>query len=111
MKKHCPKHNFTSRDLTRILLTLWTQDDLIFIPERYRVQTTFIIHVYCWTGARISAFFTDGLRYKVRYDRKSAPLLVVELIIPGRCARAATHERPKLETHLQGRLAVGQEQP
>jgi hypothetical protein len=67
VKKHRPKHNFTARDLTRVLLTLWTRDDLIFIPERYRVQTTFIIHVYCWTGARIGAFFTDGLRYKVRF--------------------------------------------
>lgn len=67
VNKHRPKHNFTIRDLTRVLLTLWTRDDLIFIPERYRVQTTFIIHVYCWTGARIGAFFTDGVRYKVRF--------------------------------------------
>ena len=66
INKHRPKHNFTTRDLTRVLLTLWTRDDLIFIPERYRVQITFIVHVYCWTGARIGAFFTDGLRYKVR---------------------------------------------
>lgn len=65
VNKHRPKHNFTVRDLTRVLLALWTYDDLIFIPERYRVQTMFLIHVYCWTGARISAFFTDGLRYKV----------------------------------------------
>lgn len=64
--KHRPKHNFTVRDLTRVLLALWTYDDLIFIHERYRVQVTFLIHVYCWTGARINAFFTDGLRYKVR---------------------------------------------
>jgi hypothetical protein len=63
VNKHCPKHNFRARDLTRVLLTLWTRDDLIFIPERYRVQTTF--NVYCWTGARIGAFFTDGLRYEV----------------------------------------------
>ncbi|KAJ4507488.1 hypothetical protein HRR83_004066 [Exophiala dermatitidis] len=64
VNKHRPKHNFTDRDLNRVLLTLWTRDDLIFIPERYRVQVTFIIHVYCLTGARIGAFFTDGLRYK-----------------------------------------------
>jgi hypothetical protein len=67
VNKHRPKHNFTVRDLTRILLTLWTRDDLIFIPERYRVQTTFIARVYCWTGARIGAFFADGLRYKARF--------------------------------------------
>ena len=27
------------RDLSRVLLTLWTRDDLLYIPERYRVQT------------------------------------------------------------------------
>jgi hypothetical protein len=26
---HRPKHNFTVRDLTRILITIWTLDDLI----------------------------------------------------------------------------------
>jgi hypothetical protein len=62
VNKHRPKYNFAARDLTRILRALWTQDDPIFIPERYRVQFTYIIHVYCWTGARIGAFFTNGLR-------------------------------------------------
>lgn len=56
------KHTFTSRDLTRLPVTLWTQDDLMFIPERYRLQYTLIIRLYCWTGARLSAFFTGGLR-------------------------------------------------
>ncbi|KIW99637.1 uncharacterized protein Z518_11050 [Rhinocladiella mackenziei CBS 650.93] len=64
VNKHRPKHNFTIRDLTRVLLALWTYDDLIYIHERYRVQTTFLIHAFCFTGARIGAFFTDGLRYK-----------------------------------------------
>jgi hypothetical protein len=64
VNKRLPKHNFTSRDLNRILLTLWTQDDLIFIHERYRIQFTFIIRVYCWTGARFGAYFTNGLRYR-----------------------------------------------
>jgi Protein of unknown function (DUF3435) len=64
VNKRLPKHNFTSSDLDRILLTLWTKDDLIFIPECYRIQFTFIIRVYCWTGARLGAFFTDGLRYR-----------------------------------------------
>ena len=63
VNKRRAKHNFTTRDLDRTLLTLWTQDDLIFIPERYRIQFTFIIRVYCWTGARLSTLFTDGLRY------------------------------------------------
>ena len=64
MNKRLPKHNFTSRDLNRILLALWAQDDLIFIHERYRIQFTFIIRVYYWRGARLGAFFTGGLRYR-----------------------------------------------
>ena len=57
------KYNFTVTTLTKVLVTLWTKDDLIFIPERYRLQYTFILRVYCWTGARLSAFFTGGFRY------------------------------------------------
>jgi Protein of unknown function (DUF3435) len=64
VNKRLPKHNFTSRDLDRILLALWTQDHLIFIHERYQIQFTFIIRAYCWTGARLRAFFTGGLRYR-----------------------------------------------
>ena len=64
MNKRKPKYNFMEQDLTRILSTLWTKDDLVFIPERYRVQFTFIIHVYCCTGARLGAFFPSGLRYR-----------------------------------------------
>ena len=37
VNKRRPKHFFILRDLTRLLLTLWTQDDLIFIHERYRL--------------------------------------------------------------------------
>lgn len=66
VNKHREKHDFTDRGLMRVLLAVWTCD-LIFIPERYRVQTTFLIHVYYWTRARIGAFFIDVLRYKVRY--------------------------------------------
>ncbi|KAL2440885.1 hypothetical protein ABEF95_008226 [Exophiala dermatitidis] len=39
-------------------------DDLIYIHERYRLQFTFIFLVYCWTGARIGAFFKGALLYK-----------------------------------------------
>ena len=64
VNKRRQKHNFQPRDLVRILLTLWTKHDLIYISERYRIQFTFIVRVYCWTGARLSAFFTKGLRYR-----------------------------------------------
>jgi hypothetical protein len=66
VNKHRPKYNFTEESHTRLQGTLWTKDDLIFIPERYRIQVTFIDNVYCWTGARLSAFSTGGLRYRVR---------------------------------------------
>jgi hypothetical protein len=65
VNKHRPKHNFTQRDLDRLLVTLWTKDDLKFIPERYRVQFTLIFRLYCWTGARVGAFFEGGVRYEV----------------------------------------------
>lgn len=59
-----PKHNFVAQDLENVLTALWTHDDLAYIPERYRIQFTFILLVYCWTGARIGAFFKGGLRWK-----------------------------------------------
>jgi hypothetical protein len=68
VNKKRPKHNFSVSDLTRVLVTLWVKDDLIFIPERYRLQFTFIFRVYCWTGARLGAFFTGGLRYGVSFQ-------------------------------------------
>ncbi|KAH0543790.1 hypothetical protein FGG08_001972 [Glutinoglossum americanum] len=64
VNKRRPKYLFGKEDLTEVLLTLWTKDDLIFIHERSRIQFTFIFHVYCWTGARLGAFFTGGLHYK-----------------------------------------------
>jgi hypothetical protein len=42
-----PKGLFNDTDLTRLLLTLWTKDNLGYIPERYRVQFSFITNVYC----------------------------------------------------------------
>lgn len=66
------KHMFTHCDLTNILVSLWTNDDPIFIHPRYRVQLTFAILIYCYTGARIGTFIPDtskederGLRYEV----------------------------------------------
>jgi hypothetical protein len=73
VNKHRPKNNFTKETLPCMNRTLWTKNDLIFIPERYRIQTTFVDDLYCWTGARLSAFFTGGLRYKVRVVRSLVP--------------------------------------
>ncbi|KAL8934961.1 MAG: hypothetical protein Q9211_004956 [Gyalolechia sp. 1 TL-2023] len=93
VNKRLPKHNFTSRDLNRILLARWTQDDLIFIHERYRIQFAFIFRAYCWTGARLGAFFTGGLRYR--------DIDLVLQRVPGRW----------LEAHLQHQPEMGKEQP
>lgn len=60
-----PKYPFTERDARRLLKTPWTQDDPIFIPERYRIQFNFIFLEFCWTGARLGAFFTGG--FATRY--------------------------------------------
>ena len=37
----------------------------VFVPQRYRIQFHYIFLEYCWTGARLFAFFTGGLRYRV----------------------------------------------
>jgi hypothetical protein len=64
VNKRRPKHLFGKEDLTEVLLTLWTKDDLIFFMNaiEYSLHSFF---VYCWTGARLGAFFTEGLCYKV----------------------------------------------
>jgi hypothetical protein len=65
VNKERPKHNFGPYDLTRVLVTLWTKDDPIFIPERYWLQFTFIPRACYWTRARIGAFFKGGLRHRI----------------------------------------------
>lgn len=64
VKVHGEKHNFTVEDLNRVLLISWTEDDISSIPERYRMQLTFLLHVYSWTGVRLDALFMRGLCYK-----------------------------------------------
>lgn len=66
VNQRLPKDNFSVENLTHVLRTLWTKDDLSYVPECYRVQFMFIINVYCWTGARLGAFFTGGLEYEVK---------------------------------------------
>jgi hypothetical protein len=59
------KDNFTKRDLDRTFDALWNANDLAFILECYRIYSTLIFLPYCETGARLSAFFTGGLRYGI----------------------------------------------
>ena len=108
VNRHRPKYNFTERSHTRLQGTLWTTDDLMFIPERYRVQTTFIDNVYCWTGARLSAVFTGGLRYGVRvfpFKRSMCGLMLL-----GYRDRVATKQRRStVDRHLEIGSALGEE--
>ncbi|KAI9764363.1 MAG: hypothetical protein M1840_008501 [Geoglossum simile] len=66
-----PKHLFGKHDLIQFHITFWTKNDTNFVHPRNKIQIPFIIDVFCWTGARISAFFPNpdnkakgGLRYK-----------------------------------------------
>jgi len=68
--------------LTSFQITLWAKDDIHYIPERYRVQSTWISGTFCSTGARLGAFFTGGLRYKVSMSPSISPE-VSELIFIG----------------------------
>ena len=78
-----PKYNFTATTLTKVLVNLWTKDDLIFIPERYRLRYTFILRVYCWTGARLGAFFTGGFRYGGEFPSRAVISRLTDFA--GRC--------------------------
>ena len=69
-----PKYNFAAATLTKVLITLWTKNDLVFFPERYGLQYTFILRVYCWNGARLGAFFTEAFRYGVSFGHAQSPV-------------------------------------
>jgi len=103
-----PKYNFGVDDLDRILITLWTTDDLSFLHERYRLQFTYIIREFCWTGARIGAFFTGGLRYQVSFGACS---------LDGFTDSEGCRPRPaacawfSLEIDLSDQATMGQRQP
>ncbi|GFG16438.1 hypothetical protein IFM61392_09507 [Aspergillus lentulus] len=65
------KHMFTHCDLKNIIVSIWKDDDPVFIHPRYRVQLTFAVLIYCYSGARIGTFIPDtskkdqrGLRYE-----------------------------------------------
>jgi hypothetical protein len=43
-----------------ILGFLWTEGNSVFIYEVIRVQITFLLLAYCFSGARITAFLHNG---------------------------------------------------
>ena len=53
-----------------VIVTLWTEDDSIFIHECMRVQMTFLILAYCFTGARVGAYLENGVAEVKRPDGK-----------------------------------------
>ena len=72
MNKKKPKHLFSEKELVQFTNTFWAVDDAQFIHPRNKVQIPFIIAVFCWTRARIGAFFPEkenkdkgGLQYRV----------------------------------------------
>ena len=80
--KRKKKHLFGKTELIQFNTTFWTVDDTTFVHPRNKVQIPFIISVFCWTGARIGAFFPDsgnkddgGLRYRVGPGRTVAKKL------------------------------------
>ncbi|KAK8070327.1 hypothetical protein PG994_006943 [Apiospora phragmitis] len=58
---HVQKFNFTKKELDRVMRGLLTRPDLKYMHERTRIQIAYIIPTYCWSGARLGAFFTGGL--------------------------------------------------
>ena len=72
MNKKKQKQLFGEKELVQFNITFWTIDDAQFIHPRNKAQIPFAIAVFCWTGARICAFFPSldnkdngGLRYRV----------------------------------------------
>lgn len=67
------KYLFGEQEWAQFYKTFWTLNDDKFVHPRNKVQIPFVISVFCWTGARIGAFFPNkhnkekaGLRYRVR---------------------------------------------
>lgn len=54
------KRNFDVDDLVNVLVSLWTEDDSVFIHEVMGDQITFLLLAYCFLGARIGAFLHNG---------------------------------------------------
>ena len=72
MNKKKQKQFFSEKELVQFNITFLTIDDAQFTHPRNKAQVPFAIAVFCWTGARIGAFFPNqenkdngGLRYQV----------------------------------------------
>jgi len=54
------KRLFDIDDLVGVFVSLWTEDNSVFIHEAMRDQITFLLLVYCFSIARIGAFLHNG---------------------------------------------------
>ena len=55
-----PKYLFGENELVNFNTIFWTIDKSCFVHPRNKAQIPFLLAIYCWTGARIGAFFPDG---------------------------------------------------
>jgi hypothetical protein len=70
--KKYPKHNFGLEEFKNFNTTFWTTDEGIFVHPRNKVQIPFIFSVFCWTEARIGAFFPKPKK-RGKPDQKKEP--------------------------------------
>lgn len=59
MNKKKPKHLFGEKELVQSINIFWTVDDAQFTHSRNKVQTPFVIAVFCCIEVRIGAFFPE----------------------------------------------------
>ena len=93
VNKRKEKHLFGAKEMAAFNYTFWTVDEVEFIHPRNKAQIPFLMSVYCWTGARIGAFFPDkdgkldaALRYRVSlYVAGKAPLLIAPRMSNSSC--------------------------
>jgi hypothetical protein len=71
------EHLFDVDDLVNVLISLWTEDNAVFIHECMRVQMTFLLLAYCFTGARVGAFLHND-KAEVRREDRQVDKLVFE---------------------------------
>jgi hypothetical protein len=71
------KRNFDVDDLVNVLVSLWTEDDSVFIHEVMRDQITFLLLAYCFSGARTGAFLHNG-KVEVKGEGGKLDTLVFE---------------------------------
>ena len=55
------KFNCKKEDHGILLVTVWTKDDVQSVNDRCRIQFTFVLQLYASSGARVAAFFEEGI--------------------------------------------------